>query len=103
MSKGAALMHYSIVIEWSEDDQAYVVFLPEWHRYNGITNGMPCTHGNTYEEAFKHGLEVLEMLIDHARAAGDGQQPRPDFYCGCQVRGRHQHSQDRPNTRVHSV
>ena len=35
-------MHYSIVIEWSEDDQAYVVFLPEWHHYNGITKCLKC-------------------------------------------------------------
>ena len=79
MQKGTALMHYSIVIEWSEDDQAYVVFLPEWHHYNGITNGMPCTHGSTYEEAFKHGLEVLEMLVEHAQAAGEP-MPAPRVY-----------------------
>jgi antitoxin HicB len=30
----------------------------------------PVTHGDTYEEAAKHGREVLEMLIDLAQQEG---------------------------------
>ncbi|MCV3214568.1 type II toxin-antitoxin system HicB family antitoxin [Plectonema radiosum NIES-515] len=54
-------MKYTIVIKWSDEDQCYVVLLPEF------TNVMqPCTHGDTYEEAVKNAQEVLEMLISSA-------------------------------------
>ncbi|MEH2317642.1 type II toxin-antitoxin system HicB family antitoxin [Nostoc sp.] len=59
-------MKYTIVIQWSEEDQCYVVLLPEF------TNIMqPCTHGETYEEAFKNAQEVLEMLIESSLADGE--------------------------------
>ncbi len=51
--------HYSLIIEWSEEDRLFVVSLPEF------TDVMqPCTHGHTYEEAAKHGQELLETLIE---------------------------------------
>jgi predicted RNase H-like HicB family nuclease len=52
---------YSILIQWSEEDQTYVVSLPEFGPYAH-------THGETYEEALKHGEEVLELLIEEYRA-----------------------------------
>ncbi|MUG97923.1 type II toxin-antitoxin system HicB family antitoxin [Scytonema sp. UIC 10036] len=59
-------MKYAIVIQWSEEDQCYVVLLPEF------TNVMqPCTHGNTYEEALKNAQEVLELLIETALENGE--------------------------------
>ncbi|HEY9800330.1 MAG TPA: type II toxin-antitoxin system HicB family antitoxin [Leptolyngbyaceae cyanobacterium] len=59
-------MKYTIVIQWSEEDKCYVVFLPEF------TNVMqPCTHGDSYEEAGKNAQEVLEMLIESALADGE--------------------------------
>ncbi|MBF2008861.1 type II toxin-antitoxin system HicB family antitoxin [Chlorogloeopsis fritschii PCC 9212] len=59
-------MKYTIVIQWSEEDQCYVVLLPEF------TNVMqPCTHGNTYEEALKNAQEVLELLIESALEDGE--------------------------------
>jgi predicted RNase H-like HicB family nuclease len=52
-------MKYTIIIQWSEEDKCYVVSLPDF------TNVMqPCTHGETYEEAFKNAQEVLEMLVE---------------------------------------
>lgn len=49
-------LHYSMYIRWSEEDQCYVVWLPEF--------GPFChTHGATYEEAARNGREVLELLI----------------------------------------
>ena len=47
---------YRMLIEWSEEDQVFVVTLPEfpWNR----------THGTTYEEAAKNGQEVLDLLIE---------------------------------------
>jgi predicted RNase H-like HicB family nuclease len=37
-------MKYTIVIQWSYEDQCYVVFLPEFEYVM-----QPCTHGDTYE------------------------------------------------------
>ncbi|MBF2056617.1 MAG: type II toxin-antitoxin system HicB family antitoxin [Cyanobacterium sp. T60_A2020_053] len=48
---------YSILIQWFDDDQKYIVSLPEFGPYAH-------THGNTYEEALKNGQEVLELLIE---------------------------------------
>ncbi len=56
--------HYSIVIQWSEEDQCFVVSLPEWGEF--------ChTHGDTYEEALKNAQEVLELLIESALEEGE--------------------------------
>jgi predicted RNase H-like HicB family nuclease len=51
--------HYSVVIQWSEEDGCFVVMLPEFTDVY-----QPVTHGHTYEEAAKHGQEVLETLIE---------------------------------------
>ena len=52
---------YAVVIQWSDEDQKYVVSLPEWGPY--------CkTHGETYEEAAKNAREVLELLMTGERA-----------------------------------
>ncbi|MDX2229581.1 MAG: type II toxin-antitoxin system HicB family antitoxin [Leptolyngbyaceae cyanobacterium bins.349] len=48
---------YSILIQWSDEDQKYVVSLPEFGPYAH-------THGDTYEEAVKNAEEVLELLIE---------------------------------------
>ena len=42
--------------QWSDEDEAYVVMLPEF--------GGCMTHGDTYELAVKHGREVLELLVE---------------------------------------
>jgi antitoxin HicB len=64
-------LHYSMVIEWSEDDQAYLVTLPEWA--NRVL--MPATHGESYSEAVQHGQEVLEMLVSSATQDGEPLPP----------------------------
>ena len=48
---------YSVLIQWSDEDQKYIVSLPEFGPYAH-------THGNTYEEAAKNAQEVLELLIE---------------------------------------
>ncbi len=56
-------MNYSIVIEWSDADQCYVVLLPEWaDRY-----AMPCGEGNTYDEALQSAKDALETFISLAQ------------------------------------
>ena len=49
-------MKYSILIQWSEEDNSYVASLPEWGNYAR-------THGDTYEEALENAKEVLEDLV----------------------------------------
>jgi predicted RNase H-like HicB family nuclease len=50
--------HYSMVIQWSEEDQLFLVHLPEfsWQQFH--------THGRTYEEAAKNGQEVIEAFVE---------------------------------------
>ena len=48
--------HYSMVIQWSEEDQVFIVTVPE---LPGLK-----THGKTYEEAARNGQEVIEPWID---------------------------------------
>jgi len=56
--------HYTIIIQWSDEDDCFVVSLPEWGDY--------ChTHGDTYEEALKNAQKVLEMLIESALEDGE--------------------------------
>jgi predicted RNase H-like HicB family nuclease len=51
--------HYSIIIQWSEEDQLFLVTLPEF------TDVMqPCTHGQTYEEALQNAQDLMESLIE---------------------------------------
>jgi len=60
--------HYTIIIQWSEEDNCFVVSLPEWGEF--------ChTHGDTYEEALRNAQEVLEMLISSYLEDG---QPIPE-------------------------
>lgn len=53
---------YSMLIQWSAKDQAYITTLPEF--------GGCKTHGVTYEDAAKNGLEVLELLVETYEADG---------------------------------
>ncbi len=67
--------HYSIVIEWSANDQAYVVILPEWaDRY-----AMPVASGKTYEEAAARGRNALENYIQFAQEDGEP-LPQPKVF-----------------------
>ncbi len=55
---------YTIVILWSDEDQCYLVHLPEF------PNQKFHTHGDTYEEALKNAQEVLELLIEEYKEDG---------------------------------
>ncbi|HEY7021591.1 MAG TPA: type II toxin-antitoxin system HicB family antitoxin [Ktedonobacterales bacterium] len=60
-------MRYTIEVMWSDEDQTYVVILPEWEgRYL-----MPVASGKTYEEAMVRGVNALENIIADAQAHGD--------------------------------
>jgi predicted RNase H-like HicB family nuclease len=45
---------YSLVIEWSDEDQAYIATIPEFSIK---------THGDTYEEAFRLGRELMDEVV----------------------------------------
>jgi predicted RNase H-like HicB family nuclease len=65
-------LSYSMIISWSDEDRAFLVRLPEF-------GPGAMTHGDTYEEAAKHGQEVLEMLVESY--IEDGQAlPKPDKF-----------------------
>ena len=59
-------LRYTIEIKWSDEDNRYVVILPEWaDRY-----AMPVADGATYEEAVARGRNALENYIAFAREDG---------------------------------
>ena len=64
---------YTIVIQWSEEDQKYVVSLPEW--------GSGCkTHGDSYEEAARNAKEVLQLLIETRSRTHSPDLPKPRLF-----------------------
>ncbi len=54
--------HYSMIIEWSEEDQAYIVTVPELPGCR--------THGDTYAEAVQQGEDAIESWITVAKELG---------------------------------
>jgi predicted RNase H-like HicB family nuclease len=54
--------HYSMSIQWSEPDQAYIVTVPELPGCR--------THGETYQEAVTMGLEAIAGWLEAAKEAG---------------------------------
>ena len=64
--------YYSMLIQWSDEDQAYLVTLPEW-------GDLAKTHGKTYEKAVKNGTIALDLLIGSFEDEG---RPllQPDLY-----------------------
>ena len=64
---------YTLIIQWSEEDQLYLAYSPE----------LPgcITHGRTYVQAAEMGVEVMELWCDAACAAGEA-LPAPLQYQG---------------------
>lgn len=54
------MSQYSMMIQWSEDDQLFLVTIPEF--VDRVV--MPCTHGKTREEAIQNGEDVIEMYLE---------------------------------------
>ena len=65
--------HYSMVIEWSEEDQAYIVTVPELPGCR--------THGDTYELAVEQGQDAVVSWIS-ARRATQRPVPAPRVFSG---------------------
>lgn len=60
--------HYSILIQWSQEDSCYIASLPEFGPFAH-------THGNTYEEALQNAKEVLDLLAEDGPS-----MPKPQFF-----------------------
>ena len=65
------IKHYSMSIEWSDEDQAYIVTVPELPGFR--------THGDTYIEAVQQGEDAIESWIMAAIADNDP-VPQPKKY-----------------------
>jgi predicted RNase H-like HicB family nuclease len=67
---------YSLIIRWSEEDQCYIAWIPEFGP--GVK-----THGDTYEEAARMGQEIIELMME----TGEQSEalPEPWFYLDPEV------------------
>ena len=61
------IKHYSMIIQWSVEDQVYIVTVPELPGCK--------THGSTYEEAVKRGQDAIEIWIMVAQELGRSTPP----------------------------
>lgn len=67
--------HYTMIIQWSDSAQCFIVTLPEW--------GNLChTYGETYEEAMKNALEVIDFFVKSALEEGQS-LPRAKTFEHC--------------------
>lgn len=66
-------LKYRMLIQWSEEDQCFLVNLPDFpgQRWR--------THGSTYEEAVANGKEAIDSLILAYQADGES-LPEPQYY-----------------------
>ncbi|KAM3098533.1 type II toxin-antitoxin system HicB family antitoxin [Phormidesmis sp. 146-35] len=58
-------LKYPMMIQWSDEDDCFLVGFPDFPRQ--------CwrTHGDTYESAVANGIEALESLIIAYEATGE--------------------------------
>ncbi|MCI2429810.1 type II toxin-antitoxin system HicB family antitoxin [Candidatus Acetothermia bacterium] len=57
------MQKYEIILYWSDEDQVYVVEVPE------LSGCM--AHGSTQEEALTNAQQAIRLWIDTAREFGD--------------------------------
>jgi antitoxin HicB len=67
-----AQIKYPMVIQWSDEDNCFLVALPDFPRQYWRT------HGDTYEEAVAKGKEAIESLMI-AYQANNEPLPEPLF------------------------
>lgn len=61
------MSRYSMIIQWSDADQLFLVTIPEF--VDRVV--MPCTHGKTREEAIRNGEDVIEMYLEAWQVEGE--------------------------------
>jgi antitoxin HicB len=57
---------YSLLIQWSDEDQLYLVTLPEFAEIAM----QPSTYGQTYEDAVKNAQEAIEGYLAYCEEVG---------------------------------
>ena len=62
---------YSLIIQWSNEDNLYLVTLPDFATLakppgTGIAM-QPCTHGKTYQEAIENAQEAIESYLAYCQ------------------------------------
>jgi antitoxin HicB len=57
---------YSLLIQWSDEDQLYLVTLPEFSQIAM----QPSTYGHTYEDAVKNAQEAIEGYLAYYEGNG---------------------------------
>ena len=57
---------YSLIIQWSEEDQLYLITIPEFLQLVM----QPCTHGENYEEAVRNAQEAIESYLAYCQEEG---------------------------------
>jgi predicted RNase H-like HicB family nuclease len=57
---------YSVIIQWTEEDQLYLVTIPE---FSDIAM-QPCTYGKTYEEAIANAQEAIAGYLEYCQEEG---------------------------------
>ncbi len=62
---------YSMTIQWSDEDDAYIVTVPE---FPGCM-----THGSTYEEAARQGQDAIESWVE-ANMSWGHEVPAPSLF-----------------------
>ena len=58
-------LKYRIVIQWSDEDNCFLVSLPDFKDEQKWV-----THGETYEEALQNAVEVMDILVDIYKEKG---------------------------------
>jgi predicted RNase H-like HicB family nuclease len=58
-------LKYKMIIQWSQEDNCFLVALPDFPGQQWRT------HGDTYEEAVANGKDALESLIVSYEADGE--------------------------------
>jgi hypothetical protein len=58
--------HYTIIIQWSDEDQCYVISLPEWGEY--CHNHLHCSKNYTVQAEQEY--QRAEQIAAPLRAAG---------------------------------
>ena len=56
MSPSMQVLKYQMLIQWSDEDQCFLVAFPDF------PGSKWRTHGDTYQEAVENGIEALESL-----------------------------------------
>ncbi|XZO00264.1 MAG: type II toxin-antitoxin system HicB family antitoxin [Microcoleus sp.] len=61
------MSRYSMIVQWSDEDRLFLLTIPEF----ADRVVMPCTHGETREQAIHNGEEVIEMYLEAWEAEGE--------------------------------